>query len=254
VSWNPALYDRYKDERSRPFFDLLALVRPRKGMRVVDLGCGTGALTRQMHERLGARETLGIDSSPEMLARAAAEATHGLRFEQGDLATFDGKGGWDVVFSNAALHWAPDHPSLLARLAGALAPRGQLAVQVPASFHQPSHLVAQEVAAEEPFRSALSGHAHPVNILTPEGYARVLDRLGFREQRARLEVYVHHLASREDVVTWFEGTLLTDYEKRLSKEMFARFVARYHEVLMTRLPDEKPFFFPMERILFWGEL
>ena len=77
--WNPEQYGRFRDERARPFFDLLDLVQPRPGMRVVDLGCGTGELTRELHRRLAARETIGIDNSPAMLAKSAAFAGDGLR-------------------------------------------------------------------------------------------------------------------------------------------------------------------------------
>ena len=68
--WNPAQYERFRDERARPFFDLLDLVQPRPELRVVDLGCGTGELTRELHEQLSARETIGIDNSPAMLAKS----------------------------------------------------------------------------------------------------------------------------------------------------------------------------------------
>src|SRR4051794_23858151 len=114
--WDPGQYERFKAERSRPFFDLLALVGRAPGGRAVDLGCGTGELTRELHRHLQAAETLGLDSSPEMLARSAAFAGGGLAFQQGDLATFADEDHWDVVFSNAALHWTGDHPALLARL------------------------------------------------------------------------------------------------------------------------------------------
>ncbi len=77
--WNPEQYGRFRDERARPFFDLLDLVQPRPGMRVVDLGCGTGELTRELHRRLSARETIGIDNSPAMLAKSAAFAGDGLQ-------------------------------------------------------------------------------------------------------------------------------------------------------------------------------
>src|SRR5262245_5272780 len=59
-AWNPDQYGRFRAERSQPFFDLLELVRARPGMRVVDLGCGTGELTAAMHRRLEARETVGV--------------------------------------------------------------------------------------------------------------------------------------------------------------------------------------------------
>src|SRR5215204_2955037 len=107
--WNPEQYGRFRDERARPFFDLLDLVQPQPGMRGVDLGCGTGELTRELHRRLAARETVGIDNSPAMLAKSAAFAGDGLRFEPRDIGAFTGEGEYDLVFSNAALQWLPDH-------------------------------------------------------------------------------------------------------------------------------------------------
>src|SRR5512133_2301505 len=145
--WNPDQYGKFRDERSAPFHDLLALVRRGGAPRVVDLGCGTGELTRFAHEALAARETVGVDSSAAMLEKAAAHAGGGLSFRAGDIGAFS-EGAWDVVLSNAALHWVPDHASLLARLAGLLAPGGQLAFQVPANDAHPSHAIARDVARE----------------------------------------------------------------------------------------------------------
>ncbi len=157
-TWDPERYAHFSDERARPFFDLLALVTPIPGGRAVDLGCGTGELAAELHRRTGAAETLGIDSSEAMLAKAAAHAGGGLRFERGDIAAFSPSGPLDLVFSNAALHWVPDHPALLARLTRAVKPGGQLAFQVPDNFGHPSHVAAEETAAESPSR-ALSAAA-----------------------------------------------------------------------------------------------
>jgi trans-aconitate 2-methyltransferase len=220
-------------------------------MRVVDLGCGAGELTRHTHEVLGAGETLGIDSSARMLERAAGEAGGGVSFALGDLAAFDGR-GFDLVFSNAALHWVPDHEGLLPRLAACLAPDGQLAIQVPANEHHPSHAVARAVAAEPPFAEALRGHVRVSPVLEPEVYARILHRLGFEPLRVRVEVYPHPLPSRDDVVEWVKGTLLTDYERRLSPDTYAAFLARYREALRAALPDERPFLYTYRRLFLWG--
>jgi trans-aconitate 2-methyltransferase len=247
--WDPEQYGRFAVERRQPFLDLLALVRPIPGGRAVDLGCGTGELTRALHERLGAAETLGIDNSPSMLAKAKAFAGHGLRFEQGDVEDFAPHGLFDLVFSNAALHWISDHPKLLERLARAVGPNGQLAFQVPANFDHPSHIAAEQTADEALFAGALSGTAHPRHVLAPETYAALLDRLGFAEQAVRLQIYGHRLASREEVVEWVKGSLLTDYEKRLPPALFPRFVASYRDRLFALLPDERPFFFSFKRIL-----
>jgi trans-aconitate 2-methyltransferase len=248
-SWDPDQYHRFADERSAPFWDLLDLVRPVPGGRVVDLGCGSGELTAELHRALGAAETLGLDSSPAMLAQARPRAGDGLRFELGDIGGF-GQGGWDVVFSNAALHWLPDHQSLLARLARLLAAGGQLAVQMPANDDHPSHRVAAELAAGAPFAEALGGYQRDWPVQPPEWYAAQLDRLGLVAQHVRLQVYLHRLAGPEEVVEWVKGTLLTDYQRRLPPALFDEFLGRYRDRLLERLDDERPYRYAFKRILF----
>ena len=253
TDWNPDQYERFRDERRQPFVDLLALVRPRPGMRVIDLGCGTCDLTRLLHDRLQARETLGLDSSASMLERSQAVAGHGVRFELGDLTAFAPAEPYDLIFSNAALHWAPAHPQLLRRLTTFVRDGGQLAVQVPANHDHPSHLAAAAVAVEEPFHSALEGYVRQPGVLLPEEYAAVLDGLGYRAQHVRLQVYAHHLPCRDDVVEWVKGTTLVDYQKRLPAELFTQFLERYRQRLLPQLEDTRPYFYPFKRILFWGQ-
>lgn len=252
-TWNPRQYERFRDERAQPYFDLLALVRPTSGMRVVDLGCGTGELTRQLHQRLQAAETVGIDSSPAMLAQSAQYAGDGLRFEPGDIQTFRVEQSVDLIFSNAAIQWVPDHPALLARLTTALAPRGQLAIQEPANHDHLSHLVAAEVAREAPFHEALGGYVRQVPVLRPEDYAVLLYQSGYREQHVRLQIYNHTLDSRAGVVEWVKGTLLTDYQRRLPADLWPEFLARYQERLLPQLDDRRPYYYPFKRLLFWAQ-
>jgi trans-aconitate 2-methyltransferase len=251
--WDPTRYNRFQRERAAPFFDLLGLVCRRPGMRVADLGCGTGELTRLLHRELQAAETLGIDSSPAMLRRSERFAGAGLRFAPADVAAWTPDGPLDLAFSNAALHWLPDHEALLARLTGMLAPEGQLAVQMPANHDHASHLIAGEVAAESPFREALGGFVRdPVPVMPPERYADLLARLGYAAQHVRLQVYGHRLGETADVARWVQGTLLTAYESRLPPDLYERFFARYRELLVARLGDARPYFFPFKRILLWA--
>jgi trans-aconitate 2-methyltransferase len=250
-TWDPGQYERFGAERAAPFHDLLALVRPVPGGRAVDLGCGSGELTAQLHRRLEAAETLGLDSSPAMLERAAGLAGDGLRFELGDIAEL-AEAGWDVIFSNAALHWLPDQAGLLERLVTLLNPGGQLAVQMPANHDHPSHVVAAEVAGDEPFRTALDGYRRESPVRSPEWYAELLDRLGLAPQHVRLQVYLHHLAARDEVVEWVRGTLLTDYQARMPPELFETFLAAYRDRLLPRLEDTRPYRYPFKRLLFWG--
>jgi trans-aconitate 2-methyltransferase len=277
VSWNPDQYERFKAERKQPFTDLLALVERRPNMRVLDLGCGTGELTREMHETLGARETIGVDNSETMLAKArtgvilsaaeregsgrwfertppprslavfaAQDDSSTLEFRLGDIESFVPDLPFDLIFSNAALQWVRNHHALLTRLAGFLAPNGQIAIQMPANDDHPSHATAAEVARSfgvEPRHDPL---------LPIDEYARLLDSLGFRRQNVRMQVYGHELESAESVIEWVKGTLLTDYEKRLGTR-YPQFLAEYSKTLLPRLGSSRPFFYTYKRVLILGK-
>lgn len=253
-SWNPSQYERFRNERSQPFFDLMAMVEPQPAMRVVDLGCGTGELTRLLHQHLQASETLGVDSSAAMLAKSEAFAGDGLRFEQQDIGDFSADHHYNLVFSNAALHWTANHEEALGRLTAALVEGGQMAVQVPANNDHPAHTVAAELAGESPFREATNGYKREWPVLKPEEYAALLYKLGYREQQVRLQVYGHVLKSPEDVIEWVKGTLLTDYEKRMPADLYAEFLKQYRERLLAVLENTRPYFYPFKRILFQAKL
>ena len=250
--WNPAQYERFRTEREQPFFDLLTLVEGRPGMRVADLGCGTGKQTRTLHQRLHAVETVGIDRSARML-EAAPAGVEGLSFRQGTIEGFAaGDAAWDLVFSNAAFHWVENHRDLVPRLALTLEHGGQLAFQVPAMHEDVSHTVAQELTRVEPFRSALAGWTRPQPVLLPEEYSRLLYEAGAAVQHVRLVVYPHVLDAAEDVVEWMKGTLVTEYERHLPDQLRGAFVDAFREGVLARVPHTRPFFFPFRRILCWG--
>ena len=233
------------------------LCHPVPGGRVVDLGCGTGDLTKILHEEMQAKETVGIDSSPAMLGAGASRRTRtspGCPSSQGDIATWLGE-ELDLVFANASLQWVDDHLNLLARMRTALGPDGQLAFQVPANYRHPSHLLAHEVANEPPFIDALYGDVPEDRgrfVLSPELYADLLYELGAKDQVVRMEVYGHELESTAEVVEWVMGTLLTPYRKRLSPELFDEFVERYRERLIEELGEREPYFYGFRRILCWA--
>ena len=107
----------------------------------------------------------------------------------------------------------------------------------------------------EPFRTAFGGWHRPQPVLTPDAYSRLLYRCGFEDPNVRLIVYPHVLASRDQVVEWMKGTLLTEFERRLPQgsELFTRFVEEYRGRLMDGLDASQPFFFPFKRILCWGQ-
>jgi trans-aconitate 2-methyltransferase len=205
--WDPSQYARFRDARKRPFFELLARVPTSAPSLVVDLGCGTGDLTLPLAERWPGAHITGIDSSEAMIAEALRRPVpEHVRFELADLARWQPSAPLDVLVSNAALHWLPDHAALLSRLAGLLAPGGVLAFQVPANFEEPSHQRIDEVRALPRFASALAsvrrGHAESLAF-----YEARLAELGLSVD-AWETAYLHVLPGEDAVTQWLLGTTL----------------------------------------------
>lgn len=169
--WSPEKYARFADHRLRPALDLLRALPPLPDGDTIDLGCGNGAVGPAL-ATLG-RPVTGVDTSPAMLDKARDTGTY-TALDLADIATWVPDVPPALVFSNAALHWLPDHHSLLPRLAALLAPGGTLAVQVPAMNDAPSHKLwldlAEKIGGQVP--------AHGPGILTPAAYHTLLAPLG----------------------------------------------------------------------------
>lgn len=248
-TWDPNRYERFQAERDRPVHDLVDLLHPAPGGRAVDLGCGTGRHTELLHRHLGARSTLGIDTSERMLSQSSAHATDEIRFRQGDLRELTG--AWDVIFANASLQWVPDHSELLGQLVDRLRPRGQLAFQVPANFDHPSHTVADAVGRD----FGLEPRAAYIDSLSVVDYAELVWHLGLRDLDVSLRIYGVEMERTDDVLTWVSGTLLTRAAAALDSEGFVAFRDRYRRELLEELGDpdgERPYFYAFPRILVYA--
>ncbi|MGH6942753.1 MAG: methyltransferase domain-containing protein, partial [Geminicoccaceae bacterium] len=139
MTWSPERYLAFADHRTRPAIELLARVALKTPSRVVDLGCGPGNATALLAARWPKAEITGVDSSPEMLGKARAS---GLRatWELADIADWAPEQPCDLLYTNAALQWLPDHARLVPRLFEQVRPGGALAVQMPRYFDAPSHV------------------------------------------------------------------------------------------------------------------
>src|SRR5207253_752077 len=140
---------------------------------VYDLGAGAGNVTRLIAARWPEVRIVGVDSSAEMLAKAAAESP-GIEWRQADLATWRPELPADLIYSNAALHWLDGHDRLLPGLFAALAPGGVLAVQMPRNFGAPSHTLITETARAGPWRRVLEPLLRPSPVAEPAFYYDLL--------------------------------------------------------------------------------
>jgi trans-aconitate 2-methyltransferase len=234
--WNPATYLQFADERSRPFVDLLARVGADRPGLVVDLGCGPGQLTASLSARWPEAAIVGVDSSPDMIDAARMHASGHVRFELADLRTWRPSDAVDVLVSNAALQWVPEHRTLLPRLVDALAPGGWLAFQVPGNFDEPSHRLLRELAADSRFAASTGALTYPSSH-DARVYLADLTALGC-EVDAWETTYVHVLTGPDPVFRWISGTGARPVLQALDGALHDAFVAEYKSLLCEAYPAE----------------
>jgi trans-aconitate 2-methyltransferase len=256
--WDPVVYRRYADERSRPFFELVGRVAASAPRAVVDLGCGPGNLTTTLAERWPQASVRGVDSSPEMIAEARAGGGP-VEYVAGDVRDWSPEHDVDVVITNATLQWVPGHEELLTRWSVALPAGAWLALQVPGNAHAPSHQALREVAASGPWRDRLSsgrapagaGRVGPRDVLDPTGYAELLRGVGCVVD-AWETTYVHVLVPGPDghpVRSWMEGTALRPVRAALADDEWAAFCSELDGRLASVYPvRDGVVYFPFRRV------
>ena len=237
ADWNPALYTRFEDERTRPAADLLARVPLDAPAVAYDLGCGPGNSTALIVARFPRAEVIGLDTSQAMLDSARGRLP-GLAFEHADAATWTPERAPDLIYANAVLQWLPDHARLLPRLFGLLAPGGVLAVQMPDNLAEPSHRVMREVAGAGPWSAAIGDPAVAGRfgrMLEPTGYYDLLAPLADAVDVWRT-AYHHRMDGAGAIVEWVSATGLRPFIDPLSPELKVGFLAAYEAAIDRAYP------------------
>jgi trans-aconitate 2-methyltransferase len=226
MEWSAGQYVKFEDERTRPARDLLNAIPTWPVRNAIDLGCGPGNSTELLVARYPEGEVSGIDTSPDMIAQARKRLPD-LRFDIADIAAWQEPKSKDVIFANAVLQWLPDHAALLPRLVDSLSPGGSLAIQMPDNLGEPCHIAMREVAQSGPWAERLRpADATRTEILTPDGYYRILRPIGARVDIWRT-VYHHVMQGADGIVEWFKGSGLRPYLNLLTADETPEYLARY---------------------------
>jgi trans-aconitate 2-methyltransferase len=257
-TWNSDQYLKFAAERTQPAFDLAARVAVDAPARVVDLGCGPGNSTAVVARRWPGAQVTGVDTSAAMLAAARKESP-AVTWVEADISAWaeahrtertKEESRYEVVFSNAALQWVPDHATLLPRLLHAVADGGALAFQVPANFDAAPHRLMRELAATETWRSHFPTPPREWHVHAPEFYYDVL-----APGSARLDLwttdYLHVLDGVDGIVEWYRGTGLRPWLEALPDEAVrARFLTEYRALLAPHFPirTDGRVLFPFKRL------
>ena len=255
TTWDPQQYQRFQKERAQPFFDLLSRIPDGEVTTAADLGCGPGTLTATLTERWPHASVWGVDNSPQMLATARAQPaqTH-LHFVESDIAEWQPPRRLDRIISNAALHWVPEHQTILQRLVSLLTPYGVLAVQMPNNHAEAAHRILRESVQQEPWGSLLAGSEERFFMQTPDWYAHTLHTLGCTVQVWET-IYYQLLPGKNAVLEWMKGTALRPTLERLGQRLGRDGQTAFLDIYGQQLAQAYPAgpngtLFPFRRLFF----
>lgn len=218
-NWDAEHYLKYGDERTRAALDLAARIKLDSPNAVADLGCGPGNSTQILRRRWPHADVVGVDSSPEMID-AAKQSWPEQNWLVEDISNWKPNKSLELIFSNAALQWIPNHRMLIPRLFSMVAPGGALAFQIPSSTYAAVRVLVHEISREARWTERMQ---IPRNALTMEPPSFYYDAL--INQADRLDIweseYQHVLESKIAIVDWmgsaglrpFLGALDNDNER-----------------------------------------
>lgn len=253
MPWNPEIYNKFKNIRYQPFYDLADFIEPVSGMKAIDLGCGTGEQTAILADKFAEANFLGVDSSAEMLEQSKSLETDNLHFRKATTEeTLKSGEKWDLIFSNAALQWSNNHETLFAELIKLVNPKGQFAVQMPVQPENKLNVILAELVDEEPFKSYLKGYKRDSPVLSIDEYAQILFDGGLKDLKIMQKVYPIIANDHETLCNFISGSALIPYIERLEGDEKALFINTFKKRIALHFP-KLPAIYSFKRLLLYGK-
>lgn len=247
MTWDSDLYLKFANERKQPCIDLLSRLEGRYN-RILDLGCGPGNSTENLFKKYTDSTIIGFDSDDNMLEKARKNHKD-IEFVKGyapnDFNMLTGK--FDLVFSNACIHWIEDQNRLIDGVYDILNEKGVFAVQIPLTDEAPFYKILYRLIEEKYPRLKSINNFHS---LTQEGYYNTLEKK-FKNITIWQSNY-YHTVDRNTVLEWYKGSGLCPYLALLSENEQEDFLTDLQKAINAEYPllaDGKVFLI-MPRLFF----
>jgi trans-aconitate 2-methyltransferase len=251
MDWNPSLYLKFQAERTQPSIDLVNRIQITEPLDIIDLGCGPGNSTEILFRRWPGARVAGLDSSEKMIEKARQDYP-GYEWIKADAATYKPAINYDLIFSNAALQWIPDHCKLVPRIFNWIKPGGLLAVQVPANNESPLHLALLKVSKSSNWSKYTSSCDSLIVYHPADFYYGIISSLA--ESIDIWEtIYYHVLDSHKALIEWYRSTGMRTYLEKLpddtSRNDFENEVLQEAQAYYP-LQANKKVIYPFRRLFF----
>jgi trans-aconitate 2-methyltransferase len=242
IAWDPAAYAANSSSQQAWARELIAKLELRGGERILDVGCGDGKVTAELARVIPKGVVTGIDSSPEMIrfARKTFPASEmpNLEFHVMDARQIRFDREFDLIFSNAALHWVEDHPAFLRGASAGLRSGGRLVVSCGGRGNAQDVFAALRAEMRlKRWREFFRKMEAPYFFHAPEEYEKWLPRFGFKTRSVRLADKDMIFDEREKFAGWFRTTWLP-YTQRVPENLRGEFIAAVVNRYVARHPPD----------------
>lgn len=253
MPWNPEKYNQFKNIRYQPFFDLMELISHENLKTAIDIGCGTGEQTHILSQKFDHADFLGIDSSPEMLAKSQKFENENLNFKLISVEEFTKSNQkYDLIFSNAALQWSDDHEELFPKLISQINDGGQFAVQMPMQADNILNKILLELVQEKPYSEFLNAWKREPTMLNIDEYAQILFDGGLKDIQIIQKVYPIIADDAEKLFDFISGSALIPYMERFSEEQQELFISEY-KTRINKAFKKFPAIYAFKRLFLYGK-
>lgn len=192
--------------------------------RILDVGCGDGALTAKLAEFVPDGAVTGIDASKGMIETAQTHKSSNLAFQHLDVINLNFNEEFDIVFSNAVLHWVKDHKTLLELLYRALKPSGKLRVSFAGEGNCSTlNNIALEVMGRNEFRDAFSGFEWPWYMPGVDEYSELVNRTPFNKAEVWGENADRYFPDENAMLGWVDHPAIVPFKQYLNPDLAEKF-------------------------------
>lgn len=238
--WNPEDYAKNSDAQLKWAQELRSTLNLHGDESVLDVGCGDGKITADFATALPKGEVIGVDRSPEMIAYAQrtypATQYPNLSFARVDARSLDFDHRFDLIFSNAVLHWVDDHQAFLKGAARSLKQGGRLVISCGGKGSAADILqVFSKIVTEDPWKKYFNGFHNPYFFYGTQDYAVWLEQVGLHPERLELVPKDMTHSGKAGLAGWIRTTWLP-FTQQVPESERDSFITHFVETYLSQFP------------------